>query len=390
MIREPSAGKCCKLTSVTGGPDPLRSPIGALAAPVEPVQAADSLRVAARDMAQFGLPVLPVAEGQRTLGSLDGRAISEALAAGADPDAPVGPLARQDCPSLPPYATGAEALRVFQETGVECILVVDDAGEAVGVLTPARLIHAERDRSLFGKVGGMATPFGVYLTNGAVSGGVGSLALVAAGAFLFGLFLLAGTGMSALTVAVPKDWSSASWWPWVYENGTLVLFFVGLRLSPLAGIHAAEHMVVHALERGEALRPDVVRRMPRLHPRCGTNLAVGATLFLGVMNQAWLGSQDVRLLVALVATMLLWRPLGMTVQHLVTTKPASDPQIQMGIRAAENLLANIDRAPIAHGTPLGRLMKSGIFQIMVGSFLVQGVAWLVWEAFRVPAVWRVF
>jgi CBS domain-containing protein len=386
MIRDP----CSRLAPVTAGPDPLSSPIGALAASIEPAQTGDSLRAAARDMAAHGLPVQPVAEGHITVGSLDGAAISEALAAGADPDSPVCPWVRQDCPVLPPYATGAEALRLFQATGAPAIVVVDDAGEAVGVLTPARLIHAERDRSLFGKVGGMATPFGVYLTNGAVAGGVGSLALVATGAFLFGLFLIAGTAMSAVTVSVPRAWSGAQWWPWVYENGTLALFLLGLRLSPLAGVHAAEHMVVHALERGEALKPDVVRRMPRLHPRCGTNLAVGATLFLGVMNQAWLGAQDVRLLVALVATLFLWRPLGMTVQHLVTTKPANDAQIRLGIRAGEDLLDKMDRAPIAHGTLLNRLLMSGLVQIMVGSFLVQGLAWLVWEAFRVPAAWRVF
>jgi uncharacterized protein YqhQ len=43
-------------------------------------------------------------------------------------------------------------------------------------------------------------------------------------------------------------------------------------------------MVVHAIERGEPLVLEVVRRMPRVHPRCGTNLVAGIALFLGLAN----------------------------------------------------------------------------------------------------------
>ncbi|MER3495923.1 MAG: hypothetical protein C4320_03425, partial [Armatimonadota bacterium] len=65
------------------------------------------------------------------------------------------------------------------------------------------------------------------------------------------------------------------------------MFVILFRLLPLAGTHAAEHMAVNALERGEPLDPEVVARMPRTHIRCGTNLAVGAGLFFGISETPW-------------------------------------------------------------------------------------------------------
>jgi uncharacterized protein YqhQ len=36
--------------------------------------------------------------------------------------------------------------------------------------------------------------------------------------------------------------------------------------------------VVHAIERGEPLLAESVRAMPRVHPRCGTNIVAAAFL----------------------------------------------------------------------------------------------------------------
>ena len=43
----------------------------------------------------------------------------------------------------------------------------------------------------------------------------------------------------------------------------LTLFLLLMRVSRLAGYHAAEHQTVHAMERNETLVPEIVCRMPR-------------------------------------------------------------------------------------------------------------------------------
>src|SRR2546423_10530097 len=58
------------------------------------------------------------------------------------------------------------------------------------------------------------------------------------------------------------------------------LFLLFVRALPLVQYHAAEHQAVHAMERGEPLDPEIVRRMPRVHPRCGTNIMAGGMVFL--------------------------------------------------------------------------------------------------------------
>jgi hypothetical protein len=172
--------------------------------------------------------------------------------------------------------------------------------------------------------------------------------------------------------------------PWVYawtgglvppvrafvaEALPLLVFFGGMRLMPLAGIHAAEHKVVHAIERGEDLTPETVRRMPRIHPRCGTNIAVGATLFLGLGTTSWIASQELRLLFAAMATLMLWRPLGAVVQKYITTRPPTDRHIDMGIRSGKELLANYAKARTSVPSFGERLINSGLFHVIAGSLL---------------------
>jgi hypothetical protein len=279
---------------------------------------------------------------------------------------------------------GAEALRIFNETGRHAIAVVDVMGHAVGVLTPSRLFHPHRTAYRPQLVGGLATPFGVYLTNGVVGGGAKGWALASAGAALFLTFLGAMVAVVAVlnltNLSVPDAWM---------EFATVVLFLVGLRVIPLSGIHGAEHMVVHAIERGEELRPEVVRRMPRVHPRCGTNIAVGAMMFIGLSNWAWTPDQGLRLLVAILATLFLWRPLGSLAQYLFTTKPPSDSQLLGGIKAGQELLAASARSRRAHPGPLHRFLASGILHVMAGAFVAQLLALGLQAILNLPPEWQV-
>jgi hypothetical protein len=296
----------------------------------------------------------------------------------------------QPLPAIGPHASAAEALRAITEAQQEMAIVVDDQGHVLGCVVPSELL-APRVRVLRPRsVGGMATPFGVYLTNGTVTGGASHLAVVATGAVLFLLLFLANLAtMGVHRLIQPLQWSAPAQ-AWVLGATALTLFLVGIRLIPLSGTHAAEHMVVHAIERGEPLVPEVVRRMPRVHPRCGTNIAAGASLFLGLASSDWIADQQLRLLLAALVTLAFWRPLGAAIQYFVTTKPPTDRQILDGIRAGEQLLRRIMDSPVGPSPLFVRVMNSGLIQIMLGSmsmyYVIQLVGYLL--GFREP--WLVY
>jgi uncharacterized protein YqhQ len=164
---------------------------------------------------------------------------------------------------------------------------------------------------------------------------------------------------------------------------TMVLFLLGMRLAPLSGTHGAEHQVVHAIERGEELTPEVVRRMPRVHPRCGTNLAAGATIFLAIIELPWPSNEEWRLILAALAMYIFWRPVGSILQFYATTKRPSDRQLAGGIRAAEELLDRHATSKIAMPSVARRLWNSGLVYVMAGSSLCAVVAELVGKLFHV-------
>ena len=370
-------------------PDPLSMPVGALAAHADPVQVGTSLRATAHAMAEAGLHAIAVADGQRLVGVVDEAALVQAMAQGLDANAPVDLVMDRDPVVVAPHVSGAEALRVFDDTGRHALVVADATGAPVGVITPSRLLKPPSAPRRPRTVGGLATPFGVYLTNGVATGGAKGLALVATGALMVGVFLaasflvVAAAHLSDLNIgdeAVIK----------VMEGTVLALFLAGIRVLPISGTHGAEHMVVHAIERGEELTPEVVRRMPRVHPRCGTNIAVGAGIFLGLMQLEWPIPDDLRLIVAAVITISIWRPLGSVAQYFLTTKRPTDAQLASGIRAGRELLAAAAAAPRMAANPLQRIAASGLPQVVLGATVLQLLVFGVLELLPVPESWRVF
>ncbi|RYG88266.1 DUF1385 domain-containing protein [bacterium] len=157
----------------------------------------------------------------------------------------------------------------------------------------------------------------------------------------------------------------------------ILLFVVLFRLTPLAGIHAAEHMAVNAIERSEPLVPEIVARMPRVHIRCGTNLAVGASLFMGISTTPWGAPYEIRVVVALLATLFLWKPLGTWAQLYVTTRRPNARQIESGIRAGRSLLETYARSGRVQPSIPSRIWNSGLLHVMTGSFLMFGVVYLI-------------
>jgi hypothetical protein len=156
-----------------------------------------------------------------------------------------------------------------------------------------------------------------------------------------------------------------------------VVFLLLMRLTRLAGYHAAEHQTVHAIERFEPLMPAVVRRMPRAHPRCGTNLMAAVLVFMSVRQAlGYLPSLSGLVeVMAAVATLFAWRPVGTLLQERFTTKPAGERELESGIAAGNDLLARyLEEAP-ARPSLMRRIWCSGMVQVMLGSL----PCWLLLE-----------
>ena len=287
-----------------------------------------------------------------------------------------------------------EALNALQASGQTSLPLRDADGRIVAVLSqplcvPSVLAAPPR-------LGGMATPLGVYLHDGVSSGGAGFWGLVLTGMTMSCLALLAqvlahelsffasvhfpalGLWESRLPFGLPLWLSAIS--PWL----PLPFVFLLLRLVPLSGIHAAEHQVVHCVERRLPLSAHSVRAMPRVHPRCGTNLFAGFSLFLlsflsvFTLTQAaaWqlLDSVTLAAVVSGLLTLICWRRVGGWVQQHFATRPATDGQIAGAIYAAEQVLARhqrrLERRERPRLTPLRRIWTAGLAQILVGYAVV--------------------
>ena len=132
--------------------------------------------------------------------------------------------------------------------------------------------------------------------------------------------------------------------------------------------HGAEHMTVHAQERGDPLCIDYIRRYPTAHPRCGTAfllvvmvVAIVAFIFVGREPFWWLIASRI-VLVPLIAAVsyevirfsgrhadnplvhLITAP-SLALQSLTTRQP-DDDQIEIAIAAMQQA-QDADRATIA-------------------------------------------
>jgi hypothetical protein len=350
----------------------LGTPVGALMRVAARLGVEDSLDRAAQELRRSGNSLVPITDEERLVGIVTQRSIGVALANGCDPsDSLAEALVEPEV--VRPYESAASALRALMDSRGDTLVVTDDHGHLMGVVSPSDLYPRRFVPPRPPMVGGMATPFGVYLTTGAISGGAGGWALVATGALLF--FMLAMANFAVIPLTLFLDARGVPEWVTVAVGGAMpiAIFMLLMRLVPLAGTHAAEHQVVHALERGEELRPEVVRRMPRVHPRCGTNLAVGAMLFLGIFSSEWVVSTEVRFMVAALTALMFWRRLGSVVQLWITTRPPSEKQVRNGIRAAEQLLHNYAHSRNIAVSPFHRIWRSGILHVVAGSMLCYAI-----------------
>jgi uncharacterized protein YqhQ len=196
--------------------------------------------------------------------------------------------------------------------------------------------------------------------------GKGSVAL------MLGLTLTLGIGVFFLlplfiatftTGSVEQDW---------IQHTVEGLVRVGIFLAYLALIsrmpdirrvfeyHGAEHMTIHALEAGDPLTTDAVRKYPTAHPRCGTEFLV-VVIILSIFAFSLVGRQAIewmvlsRLLLVPVIAAVGYEILRFGARHranpvvkavmapgilvqMITTKRPSDDQIEVAIVSMEQAL----------------------------------------------------
>ena len=139
-----------------------------------------------------------------------------------------------------------------------------------------------------------------------------------------------------------------------------------VKFSRLAKYHAAEHQTVHAMERHEILTTRIVARMPRVHPRCGTNITAGGMIFSTVsgVTLPYIG-YELSGLIAVFCAIMGWRRLGAMLQHWVTTSPPGENEIESGIKAASELQQKFYSGEESPGR-LKRIWNLGLIQNSVG------------------------
>ena len=352
--------------------DALAQPVSNSLRPTRVLGIDASCGAAAMAVRNAGGGLVPVTRDDAYAGVITEAGLRTALDGNADLDDPVEPFL-EEALVIRPYASGADALRQFGLSPNPRAVIVDDGGVVWGLLFPSDLFPKPPARFHPSMIGGMAAPYGVHLTAGIVSAGPGKWALVATGACLFALLLVSrilGYGADVLMLHYAVKPATAETAANVI---TFLLFAVLMRFSPLAGYHAAEHQVVHTIERGESLSLKTVTRMSRVHPRCGTNLATGV-LLAAVIYGADLNLPPaldmLRPIVAIAVGLAFWRRAGSLVQFWVTTRPASRKQLEAGIRSGEALLTAYASARNLRSNVWKSIWNAGMLQVALGFMLV--------------------
>lgn len=285
---------------------------------------------------------------------------------------------RNDSGFVPAVFSLENALLALDRYNVNALPVIDGIEGYQGMISRADVVAALGEQIRPPVVGGMATPLGVWLTTGTLSGGAPPLGLVLSGVVL-AMCQFASQASILLALALWKPQ-----WAALFASGQLsaaatgsnafniavtalqgLLFLLFLRMIPMAGVHAAEHQTVWAIEKGLPLRPEIVGKMPRPHPRCGTNLVALAGLIV-IIFQHLPNYNPETLLGALLFVFFFWRNFGEALQQFFTTKPATRKQLESGIRAGQQVLAKYQKNPHDMGTFGSRLLNSGIAYSALG------------------------
>lgn len=291
-------------------------------------------------------------------------------------------LIRAEAGYIPALFSLPNVIFTLDRYGCDALPVVDEGGGYRGMVSRSDVVAAMGGAVRPPSVGGMATPLGVWLTTGHVSGGAPPFGLFLSGVSLGVMFCLSHLLMFLVLQQLRPEWGA------MFLSGRLgmdsdatglfniavtivqgCLFILFMRLSPLAGYHAAEHQTVWAIERGVPLTPETVRQMPRPHPRCGTNLVVLSGLIQILLGHLPNNSPS-NSLFALIFIYFFWRSFGEAVQQYGTTRPASLKQLESGIRAGKEVIEKYQAQPHVELSFGKRLWNSGLVFTAGGMILV--------------------
>lgn len=361
----------------------------------------DTLGKALFQLRKQQVAALPVAEAGQVVGWISEQHVADLLIENpAAERTSVGEVI-EPVPALLGVGEPLEnVLAIFQATGVSLLPVVWSDGRYQGCVTRMDALLASAGRQPAPpRIGGMATPLGVYLTTGTVHGGVGDLGLMLTGVVMsfilwvaqtlvilfsaLGCFFTGKAFYHHLFIMLTQDSYSGppleEMWLLLVSSGLLMVVFLALlRFAPwLPGYHAAEHQTVNAIEAGEPLTPEAVKRMPRAHPRCGTNILSFVKLsYLGValvslvlstrMGRQHLDAVITLFLLSALLVVISWRRYGALLQNYVTTRPASPKEIASGIRAGEEVLYAHLHSPYIPPRSAQRIWRIGLLQVMIG------------------------
>lgn len=333
------------------------------------------------------------ADANGVANSLSASDFSSMSAARLATDLKARDVMRSDAGFVPAAWSLHNALVALDRYDCSALPVLDGAGHYKGMISRADVVAALGNYVRPPTVGGMATPLGVWLTTGSLSAGAPPLGLFLSGMALGGCFLFAHiTLFLALTYLNPA-WGAMYWSgqlgaggqnagaPWSATGAFNIavslaqsgLFLGAMRLLPMSGVHAAEHQTVWAIERGLPLTPQVVAKMPRAHPRCGTNLVALSGLIL-IVFQHLPGTDPIYYLTALIFIYFAWRSVGTWLQIHLTTRRASLKQLESGIKAGRDLIAKYQQNPHEMGNFGSRLLNSGIAYSAAGMMLIVWLA----------------
>ena len=319
---------------------------------------------------------------------LNGAASNESVLNESAPSTPVSvtdlkarDVMKTDFGFVPDVFSLHNALLTLERYDASALPVMDGYGHFRGLISRADIVAALGAQIRPQSVGGMATPLGVWLTDGRLQGGAPPLGLFLSGLVLSGCFAFAQIVMLLALSAINKDWAA------MFNSGRVglnaeggdvfnllvtgaqgLLFLLAMRFTPMAGIHAAEHQTVWAIERGLELTPENVAQMPRAHPRCGTNLMALVGL-VTILFQHLPSFDSFSILLALVFTFLFWRQFGTALQEHLTTRPASRKQLESGIKAGREIMAKYQSQQRVSPPLFFRLLHSGIPLAMAGMML---------------------
>lgn len=361
----------------------------------------DSLSRAVSLLRAAQMPALPVTSGGRVAGLVSEERVLAHLAAGGSENVKVVDVMDRNPTCANIHMSISQAGDMMTVNHADVLPVIDEFGGFRGIVTGSDVLAAQMDVMRPPMIAGMATPIGVHLTTGAISAGPGNLGLFLTGVSMALMMVAAHVIVASLTLGIDRlfgthlfllatspmtgivTWQAMSvdWIHYVIIGLTMALMLFFLRMSTISGYHAAEHQVVHSIEAGEPLTPETVARMPRAHPRCGTNLMAAMAIFVVIADG--IGTQTA-IMIALILVFVGWRAIGYYMQQYITTKPPSPRHIQSGIKAGEELLAKYRREPNKTLDGFARLWNIGILQVGFGFIMVSLLIEALATALRIP------